>query len=120
MIHDTYCSYPFDSLAVKKWQNGLANRITPCCNMKNGRADDKDPMHVKDLIDSGATLLDVFHSKQFDELRNDLLNGVKHNACEYCWRLEDKTGKSPRTVEITKLTEAITIPKLKKLSLIHI
>ena len=37
--------------------------------MKNGRADDKDPMYVKDLIDNGATLLDVFHSKQFDELR---------------------------------------------------
>ena len=114
MIHETYCSYPFDSLAVKKWQDGLAKKVTPCCNMKNGRADDKDPMRVKNLIGNGATLLDVFHSKQFDELRDNLLNGVKHNACEYCWRLESKTGKSPRTVEISKLKQAITTPKLNK------
>ena len=115
MIHETYCSYPFDSLAVKRWRKGLADRITPCCNMKNGRADDADPMYVKDLIDNGSSLLDIFHSEQFSKLRSDLLNGVKNAACDYCWRLESKTGSSPRTVEILKLEEPIRKPKLKKL-----
>ena len=126
MIHETYCTYPFNALAVKRWKQGLADRVTPCCNMKNGRYDDNDPMNVQQLVQQGKSLEQIFHSKQFNKLRSDLLNGIKNDACEYCWRLESKTGHSPRTVEIETLEEPITEPKLRKfdtmldLSLIHI
>ena len=107
MKHETYCSYPSESLAVKKWSEGLPNRVTPCCNMKNGRSDDKDPMHVKHLVDRGASLLEIFHSDEFDKLREDLATGVKNPACEYCWRLESRTGQSPRTVEIDQYPDIL-------------
>ena len=114
MIHETYCTYPFDALAVKSWRDGLASRVTPCCNMKNGREDDKDPMNVQPLVKQGKSLEQIFHSKQFNKLRSDLLNGIKNDACEYCWRLESKTGHSPRTVEIEMLDEPIIKPKLAR------
>jgi len=114
MIHETYCTYPFDALAVKRWQQGLANRVTPCCNMKNGRDDDNDPMNVQQLVQQGKSLEQIFHSKQFNKLRSDLLNGIKNDACEYCWRLESRTGHSPRTVEIEMLEEPVIEPKLER------
>lgn len=114
MIHETYCTYPFDALAVKSWRDGLASRVTPCCNMKNGRDDDNDPMNVQPLVKQGKSLEQIFYSKQFNKLRSDLLNGIKNDACEYCWRLERKTGHSPRTVEIAILDEPIIEPKLAR------
>ena len=112
MNHQTYCSFPFESMAVKRWSNGKPFRITPCCNMLI--KGNEDPMNVKSLVDKDNDLLTIFNGKEFSKLRSDLLNGIRHSACEYCWKLEDKIGDSPRTVEISKIEEPITQPKLKK------
>jgi len=112
MKHKTYCTFPFDSIAPKSWKNGRPHRVTPCCNMKN---DTDDPMNVKPLIDKGASLTEIFNSDQFTKLRNDLLTGVKNPACEYCWRLEESTGSSPRLTSIEDLTEVKLLPQLSKL-----
>ena len=100
MKHKSYCSFPFESIAPKSWYKGKPSRVVPCCNMKT---DSDDPLGVKYLIDNGASLKEIFHSKEFDNLRNDLLSGVKNTACSYCWDLEDKTGFSPRTTAIEPL-----------------
>ncbi len=114
MKHPTYCSFPFESIAPKSWQNGKPHRVTPCCNMKT---DDDDPMSVTPLIDSGASLADIFNSKQFRALRQDLLSGIRNPACNYCWNLEQRTGHSPRLTAIENLTvsQVQATPKLKKL-----
>ena len=114
MQHPSYCSFPFESIAPKSWLDGKPHRVTPCCNMKN---DDDDPMGVQPLIDQGASLHDIFKSVQFNELRKDLLSGIQNPACEYCWRMEERTGQSPRTTAIEPLamSRVQTTPKLKKI-----
>jgi organic radical activating enzyme len=114
MKHPTYCSFPFESIAPKSWQHGKPHRVTPCCNMK-GSSD--DPMGVKDLIESGASLQEIFLSKQFNQLRKDLLSGVRNSACDYCWNMEAKTGASPRltAIETLKITQVQATPKLRKI-----
>jgi MoaA/NifB/PqqE/SkfB family radical SAM enzyme len=114
MKHPTYCSFPFESIAPKSWQQGKPHRVTPCCNMK-GETD--DPMGVKELIDAGASLQDIFSSKQFDALRKDLLSGIRNSACDYCWKMEAKTGASPRltAIEPLKISQVQATPKLKKI-----
>ncbi len=77
MKYPTYCSFPFESIAPKSWLNGRPHRVTPCCNMKT---DTDDPMGVQPLIDAGASLEEIFMSKQFTELRRDLLSGVQNPA----------------------------------------
>jgi len=100
MKHPTYCSFPFNSIAPKSWRNGTPHRVTPCCNMKGST---EDPMGVNHLIENGASLQDIFLSKEFDNLRRDLLSGIKNPACDYCWKLEEKTGHSPRITAIENL-----------------
>lgn len=114
MKYPTYCSFPFESIAPKSWLNGRPHRVTPCCNMKT---DTDDPMGVQPLIDAGASLEEIFMSKQFTELRRDLLSGVQNPACEYCWRLERRTGHSPRLNAVDHLTasQVQATPKLKKI-----
>jgi organic radical activating enzyme len=114
MKHSTYCSFPFESIAPKSWLHGKPNRVTPCCNMKT---ESEDPMGVQPLIDQDATLLDIFMSKKFDILRQDLLSGIRNKACDYCWNLEDRTGASPRLTAIKSLSfeKAPVTPKLRKI-----
>ena len=112
MEHPTYCSFPFESIAPKSWIDGKPHRVTPCCNMKSDNTD--DPMGVKPLIDAGASLADIFASPQFNQLRLDLLSGIRNPACEYCWRLEGRTGHSPRITAIEPLKQS-TAPATKKL-----
>lgn len=104
MKHRTYCTFPFDSIAPKSWYKGKPHRITPCCNMKTN---DDDPMGVSELISEGKSLKDIFLSEQFDNLRSDILNGIKNEACNYCWNLEDKTGHSPRITAIEAIEKPI-------------
>ena len=115
MKHPTYCNFPFESIAPKSWVNGRPHRVTPCCNMKSDSSD--DPMGVKPLTDAGASLTDIFNSPQFDRLRSDLLAGVQHPACEYCWRLESRTGHSPRITAIQDMPDSVMsdVPQLQKL-----
>ena len=114
MKHPSYCSFPFESIAPKSWLDGKPHRITPCCNMKT---DVEDPMGVQPLVDQGAGLHDIFMSEQFTELRKDLLSGIRNPACDYCWRMEKRTGASPRITAIEHLTasKVQATPKLKKL-----
>ena len=101
MQHPSYCSFPFESIAPKSWLHGKPNRITPCCNMKT---DSDDPMGVQQLVEQGARLLDIFMGIQFDSLRKDLLSGIRNPACDYCWKLEDRTDASPRLTAIKPLS----------------
>jgi len=115
MEHPTYCSFPFESIAPKSWIGGKPHRVTPCCNMKSSITE--DPMSVKPLTESGASLTDIFNSPQFEQLRQDLLDGIKNPACEYCWRLESRTGLSPRITAIQDMPDSVMsdVPQLQKL-----
>jgi len=114
MKHPTYCSFPFESIAPKSWQDGKPHRVTPCCNMKG---DSDDPMGVADLVASGASLQEIFSSEQFHQLRKDLLSGIRNSACDYCWNMEAKTDASPRLTAISplKINQVQATPKLKKI-----
>ena len=107
MKHPTYCSFPFNSIAPKSWYKGRPERITPCCNMKTTGS---DPMGVQPLIDSGASLQEIFESPQFEKLRTESLAGIRNPACEYCWRLEDKGVESPRITAIESIDQPVTQP----------
>lgn len=114
MKHPTYCSFPFTSIATKSWIDGKPHRVTPCCNMKT---DSDDPMNAKSLVDQNKSLLEIFDSNQFKQLRSDLLSGIKNPACDYCWNMEAKTGSSPRltAIEHLKIDQVQATSNLRKI-----
>ena len=115
MKHPSFCPFPFESIAPKSWYKGKPERVVPCCNMKT---DVDDPMGVAELAESGASLTEIFNSEQFDKLRSDLASGTKNSACDYCWRLEARTGHSPRLTALDAVEDIqplVDAPVLSKI-----
>ena len=76
-MSDTYCVLPFTHLHIDQY-----NDIRPCCQAKP----------VEQYTDS----FNWNTNAQLNVVRNDMLQGNKHEACEYCWKLEDNNRVSPR------------------------
>ena len=95
---NTLCWYPFHQIATKGWEKGIGpTAITPCCNME--KPTHVDPMNNKDAIYAAKgnfTPDDIFYGKEFEELRQSMLRGEKHPACDVCWKQEETTDYSYR------------------------
>jgi len=78
---NTFCVAPWYSLYLDSDKT-----ITPCCRIKNNRKYDYNQLDK------------YFNSPELNELREDLLNGVKNKNCASCWHAEEQDGDSLRLI----------------------
>ena len=78
---NTFCVAPFNSLYV-----GPTGNITPCCLFDKPT---KYKFHETE---------DYYHSEDLNKVRNNLINGVKDNNCNACWKQEEAGGDSLRLI----------------------
>ena len=89
--NNTFCYYPFYALTMKLFDGNNLNKVAPCCKMHNvGRS----VLTQKEIGDS--TPLELFEHDKFEQLRADLLKGIRNENCEVCWSQEDRGLKSYR------------------------
>jgi organic radical activating enzyme len=77
----TFCVAPWYSVFVQSDKT-----ITPCCKIKNNRKYNYNQLN------------EYFVSNEIQDLRKDLLNGVKNEACQKCWTDEEAGGDSLRLI----------------------
>ena len=82
MTKDTYCTLPF--IHSHASVNGT---FKPCCN-----AEGRDQPSTTNKY----TLASWFEGTEMQQLRQDLLDGVRNPMCGRCWRDEDRAGSSIR------------------------
>tara|TARA_E500000318_G_C3555190_1_gene210771 strand:- start:708 stop:1856 length:1149 start_codon:yes stop_codon:yes gene_type:complete len=88
-VKDSFCVLPFTHLATHP-----AGRVTPCCE-SNLLAKENG----KELNLNTHTVEEIRDSSSFKRLRNDMLNGVKNSACNFCYIREEKGLDSKRNRE---------------------
>lgn len=81
---DTLCTYAFNSPNID-FSN---NRLRMCCHAPG------DDVTEADIKFYGIKLFSQF--PPLVQTKKDLLSGVRSPACNYCWKIEDSGGKSPR------------------------
>jgi organic radical activating enzyme len=81
-MNNSYCILPFIHLYSQP-----DGELKPCCIA--GGFD--SPINLKNM-----TIEDAFNSQQMKDLRKDMLDGVRNNVCDVCYKQEDETGHSPR------------------------
>lgn len=89
--HDnTFCWYPFHMLALKEWRQGQGIiNAAPCCNSL--RPETLDPLNIKQRLKTEKlTAEEIFHGETMSEIRQYMLEGKRHPACNTCWRIEDR------------------------------
>jgi len=96
MSRNTYCKYPFKQLAMKNFENNKARSFWPCCNMPNTQEGVYDPDVLGTGEISNLTPEEMFNHPRMDQLRNNLIAGIRDPACSVCWKMEDKGLKSYR------------------------
>ena len=77
---DTFCVLPFTHLSTRP--NG---DITPCCRSRDTLG------NIKDM-----TFEQAWNSERQQQLRKDLLTGVRNKHCFQCWDMEDQGSVSMR------------------------
>ena len=77
---ETFCIAPFTHLSTK-----TDGSIKACCRSLPALANIKK-----------ETLLQAWNNKEMKQLRNDLINGVRNERCDVCWKLEDVGAQSLR------------------------
>jgi hypothetical protein len=78
----SFCILPFIHLYAQP-----DGEVKPCCIA--GGFDKPESLREKSIEE-------IFNSKQFKELRRDMLNGVRHKVCDVCYKKEDRGEHSPR------------------------
>lgn len=111
MNKDTICVYPFSSIAIKEYRDGKLNSFWPCCTMGNFTLEEldktkEDPDYLRTQRISAKlpftediselSPMDLFNHPSTEQLRQDLLNGVRNKACTVCWEMEDRNINSFR------------------------
>jgi molybdenum cofactor biosynthesis enzyme MoaA len=107
----TICKHPFTALAIKKYDNeGKLITAWPCCMMGNPTKEegetnsyDADRLGIKNIED--LTPQEIFFHPRMNELRENLKNGIRDEACKVCWDQEDRNIKSFRNVIIADQTD---------------
>ena len=85
---DTFCPLPFRHLNLKS-----GGKVAACC------------MYTESIGNSNTqTLEEIWNSAELDQLRNDLINGVKSSGCKKCWEFESAGASSLRTRELERST----------------
>ena len=105
----TYCPLPF--IHSHASVNGMWK---PCCNSTWAL-----PIRDSYFMNKFSTHQKWFDGKIMEQLRSDLLSGVKNSMCDVCWNQEDISGKSIRKRYIKKMGHLADIdkPKIKYLDL---
>ena len=107
----TFCPLPF--IHSHASVNG---HWKPCCN-SSWKYDTKDGYFVNKKI----THQKWFDSEVMEQLRSDLLSGVKNSMCNVCWKDEEHSGRSIRKRYVDKFShlvnEDIHNPQIKYLDL---
>ena len=86
---NTFCSKPFNAIALKNYNGNKLAVAWPCCMMGNASSHDEDNNKLKIQDVHTLTPDEIFHHPRMDKLRDNLLNGVRDEACSICWGLED-------------------------------
>lgn len=81
----TWCPFPFRSVMVK-----TDGHLTTCCYGKN----------IPGIHRDTHTIEQAFNSPEFQQIRNNLSNGIQDSNCEKCWQLEKLGAESLRQQEI--------------------
>lgn len=86
-ITNTFCNFPFSQIALKEWNKdtGIVT-ASPCCNSIRP-SNDFDPLNLRNKITGNID--DIFYSQEMNDLRESMLKGEKHPACDVCWDRED-------------------------------
>lgn len=105
----TFCPLPF--IHSHASVNG---HWKPCCNSTW-----TTPTNESYFLNNSATHQKWFDSETMEQLRSDLLSGVKNSMCDVCWKQEKIAGKSIRTRYVKKLDHLVDTnePKIKYLDL---
>ncbi len=77
---DTFCVLPFTHLSTRP-----DGAITPCCRSRDTLG------NIKDM-----TFEEAWNSERQQQLRKDLLSGVRNKHCFQCWDMEDQGSVSMR------------------------
>ena len=91
-IEKSFCILPFTHLATHP-----DGKVTPCCESKLWSSDGTD-----NLLLGVSDLQSIRTSKNFNELRNDMLNGRLNETCNFCYDREKAGLDSKRTRENIK------------------
>lgn len=91
-IEKSFCILPFTHLATHP-----DGKVTPCCESKLWSSDGTD-----NLLLGKSDLHSIRTSKNFNKLRNDMLNGRLNKACNFCYDREKAGLDSKRTRENIK------------------
>lgn len=81
-------------LALKEWHvdHGIIN-ASPCCN--SIRPHTPDPLNIRErLSKEKLTAKEIFFGEEMSNIRQAMLEGKRHSACETCWRIEDRSPDS--------------------------
>ena len=90
---NTFCYYPFYQIALKQWnKEGMVN-AAPCCNAI--RPENVDPLNLINNIKT-VTAKEIFHGAEMASIRESMLAGEQHPACQTCWKIEEGGGTSYR------------------------
>ena len=87
---ETFCPFP--------WIHFSANTdssMRVCCNTDNGGYIHKNNgtrWHLKDITDP----LTYYNSNQYNDIRKEMLQGIRPKICNKCFMLEDQGGTSVR------------------------
>ena len=77
---NTFCLAPWYNIFVDS-----DKKLSPCCDSK------------KDIMKYNYSQLEnYFFSDKLEQLRKDLINGIKNNNCTACWTKEKQKGNSLR------------------------
>jgi pyruvate-formate lyase-activating enzyme len=87
---NTFCIHPFNSLSIDG--TGDQRSYKPCCMSNQPIVSESVPVNS---IDS------AFNSDWMNSLRDSLMNGVQHPACNFCWD-EERAGKESKRVRDSK------------------
>ena len=77
---DTFCIAPFTHLSTK-----TDGSIKACCRSLPALSNIKK-----------ESLLQAWNNEEMKQLRTDLINGVRNEKCNACWKLEDVGAQSLR------------------------
>lgn len=80
---DNLCVMPFKHMNIK-----LKGHISACW---------RNHSNLGNFNETG--LKEIWEGNQYGELRESILNNIRHEACRSCWELEDSGSRSTRMVE---------------------
>ena len=96
-MSSTYCLYPFTNL-----NSNTEGSVKLCCSINENIHATKDGM---ELNFGTHSIEDIWNSPYMVDVRRQLLNGERPDACGVCWRLEDKGIQSSRQSAFAELKD---------------